>query len=65
MSFTALMLILMLIFWWLQKDPDCKCWIGFFIMVIAAGMLGYQTRSFGLLIAVGIFKIIKDIFCHR
>ncbi len=61
MNFTDIGIIAMLVLWKLHPDRDCKWWLGLFILLVVAARLGLQVGIFGMLVAAGLLKVLKDI----
>ena len=61
MNFDTICVITMLVIWKLQKDSNYRWWIAFAIILTIAAQFGFHIRMFGLIIAVGVWKVFTDI----
>lgn len=63
MTFTMLCLLAMLVLWTFQKDPDCKWWLAYAIIITAVALI-HPVNTIEMVVTVGVWKVIKDI-CSR
>lgn len=63
MTFTKICLIVMLLLF--KFSTIDKWWLSYFIILTVAALFGHPVDMIGMVITMGVWKVIKDIFSHR
>lgn len=60
MNFTTICLIVMLLMLKFSSTVN-KWWLSFAILITIAALLGYELHIFGLMVAIGFWKVFSDL----
>lgn len=60
MAFTGMCLVGMALLFKINATPE-RWWIALVMIMTAAGMMGFQVGMIGMIVAIGVWKVVKDL----